>query len=108
MTPGRIRRRVDPAQDRDDPEDGAGGPGLWHVGAEILDREAAHVAGEPREQLRQAVGLEALARVEQAAGHLRRLGVMAVAPEATGDQGVVVGPDRAGVIAERVVRDMVG
>ena len=53
-----------------EPEDRARRPCLGHAGAEVLDREAALVAGQPGEQLRQPVGQEPLARVEHAPGDL--------------------------------------
>ena len=62
-------------------------------------RQAPFVAAE---RLRQPP-VEELGRVEDAGGDLRRLLLEAVAPQAPGDERVVERPDRADVVADRVV-----
>ena len=103
-----VRRGVDAAQDGDQPEDRSGRPGLrarWRPGTGPGSCLVARQAGE---QLRQPVGVEPLARIEHPARDGRRLDVVAVAAEPAGDHRVVVRPDGPGVVAERVVRDVVG
>ena len=63
-------------------------------------------AREAREQLRQAVVVEARGRIEQPLEDQREVLVEAVAAQPEGDQRAVVRPDRAGVVAHGVVGRM--
>src|SRR5205823_12227394 len=66
--------------------------------------EGALVARQAGEQLRQAVGVEALGRGEDALRHLLGRVVPAGPPKPARDRGAVVGPDRSAVVGVRVVR----
>ena len=77
-------------------------PRLGLARRRVAHREGHVVAAEAAEQLGQAV-VEVGGRVEQALDDPVGLVHEPVAHEAGGDDGVVVGPDRADVVADRVV-----
>ena len=77
-------------------------PGLRARRRRERDRDGRHATREAGEDLRQTV-LEVRCRGEDRGGDRARRVVVAVAREAGGDQRVLVRPDRAGVVAERVV-----
>ena len=106
--PAQVGRGVDPAQDRHEPEDRRRRPtpaARWRRGTgpgscprRAAGRRTARAGGWP--------GTRSVAS-NMPRRDLGRLGVVAVAPEAAGDHRVVVRPDRARVVAERVVRGVV-
>src|SRR5207244_34914 len=98
-----VGQAVDAGQDRNQADDRTGGPRLRDVRPEVLDGEAAVLTWQATEELRHAVRLEALGGIERGAGDLRGFGTVPVTRHAAGDRGVVVGPDRGRVVAERVV-----
>jgi hypothetical protein len=75
---------------------------LRAAGGRILDRVLGHGALVAAERLGQAT-LEDLRCIKDVGGDPGRLLLVAIAPEAPGDDGVVKGPDRPQVIADRVV-----
>ena len=79
-------------------------PGLRHVGAQILDREGRVVARQARIQLRQLAHREEPGRAMNIGRDGRRLRPIAVAGKAHRDQAVIVRPNAAVLVAERVVR----
>ena len=112
---GQVRVDVDdlrgaggvyPAEDRDQAKDRGRGPCLRHVGPEIGNRIGARLARHARPEFRQAVMVEALGRREDALGDLLCLGVPARPPEAAGDGGIVVRPDRSEVVGVGIVGGM--
>ena len=101
-----VRGGVHPAQDRDQTKDRARRPRLGHVRPQVLDREAAGGPRQSREELRQPIRDEPLGGVEHSLRNLGRLRLEPVAPEPARNHRVVVRPDGARVIAERVVSDV--
>ena len=75
------------------------GDGIGHRLVELRAREAG-------EQLRQPVVVEPRRRLEQPLEDRREVLVEPVAAQPEGDQRAVVRPDRAGVVADRVVGGM--
>src|SRR4249920_3654225 len=77
-------------------------PGLRTACGGVLHRVLRKLPRIAAESLRQAA-VEELGGVEDAGGDLRGLVLEAVAPEPPGDERVVERPDRADVVADRVV-----
>ena len=82
------------------------GPGLRRAGDGIRHRRADVLAGETAEQLGQAQVREPLRRFDQPAGQQVRAIGRAARLQTGGDQCVVMRPDRARVVADRVVADL--
>src|ERR1051325_10896183 len=78
-------------------------PGLRRAGDRIERRAAAAPAREAAEELGQAAQIHVGRRVEQALEHLLDGALEAVAGEPERDQRIVVRPDRAVVIRQRIV-----
>ncbi len=91
----------------DEEERRAGRPGLRAAGRRVGDGEAAERPRVARERLRQPVRRERR-RVEHRQRDPVRLVAEAVAGQAVGDDRVVVRPDRAAVVADRVEPLVVG
>ena len=85
-----------------------GRPRLRRAGDRVGHRRVRVGPVEAAEQLRQAVVLESLGRFHHLADEPVRRVVEAVPLEAGRDERRVVRPDRAGVIADRVVAGLVG
>src|SRR5439155_24108991 len=95
------------AEDRAEAEEHhAGGPGLRDARDEVIGgpRREAEIAREAAEELRQLRVREPPAGLHERAHDLGRLLAEPVAGEAVRDERVVVRPDRAVVVAHRVVR----
>src|SRR5206468_2804919 len=84
-------------------ENAAVRPGLRDVRADILRRERVRYPRHTRVDLRKPIAEETAGRVEHAAADAVRLLGVAVAPEAAGDDAVVVWPDRAVLVGERII-----
>src|SRR5262249_39705092 len=79
-------------------EDRTGSPRLWHVCPEILHRETSLVAFDRRVEFRQLIGQEMTRGVADVAGDPCHFDAEAIALEAQRDDGVVVRPDRSGLV----------
>src|SRR5581483_5776580 len=83
-------------------EGGAGSPGLRHVRLAVQHRERPRAALHARVQLREPVADEVAGSAGDVAGDTSSLAGEAVALEAERNDPVVVWPNRAAVIRERV------
>src|SRR6185437_16093569 len=79
-------------------------PGLGNVGPEILDRKAFLITLDRRIKLGQLIRQKVAGRVADIAGNPSKLGVEAVPFETKRDDGVVVRPDRSGLVVVRIER----
>jgi hypothetical protein len=82
-------------------------PRLRAARGRVLDRVAGLRARVAAERLGQPP-VEQVRRLQDRAADARRLGAVAVAPQAPRDERAVVRPDRADVVADRVVRALAG
>src|SRR5215207_2954520 len=92
-----------PKQRTDQMQDRAGRPSLRNIRAKILNWKAAALARQAGVQLGQAIAIEASDRLPDTTRQLAGLARKPVAPEARRDNPIIVRPDRAAVIAMRVV-----
>src|SRR5215204_2090924 len=91
------------AQHRGQQQQGrTGRPGLGAAGGRVLDWVLGHGAGVAAEGLGEPT-IEELRRLQDARGDPGRFGLEAIAAQPPGNKGIVEGPDRAVVVADRVV-----
>src|SRR5262245_8610162 len=91
----------------DQVRDAASRPGLWMTRHRVPDRDAEFTFIKPCEKFRQLVILEVHGCTNDAHKEPHCLFVETVASEAGGDDGIVVRPDGAEMIAEGIVPSLV-
>src|SRR5215467_5979226 len=88
-------------------EDGACGPGLRRAGHWIKGRALSLTAIDSAEEFGKSMKFDCAAQVEQAHQDASGEFALPIACHAGSDQGIVVGPNRAVVVRQRVVTGLV-
>jgi hypothetical protein len=81
---------------------------LWYICAEILNREIARFARQAGIKLRHLVAREAFAGGDNVVSNATGLRRESVSAQAKRDQAVVVGPNRAVLVRQRIEGRMLG
>src|SRR5262245_11483015 len=103
----RVTLRLEAEEGADEQKGRTRGPGLRAAGGRVLDREPRLLPRVAGERLREAA-VEIRGRLEQLRRDPGGLLAVSVPGQTGGDQRVVVRPDRAEVVPDRVVRHLVG
>src|SRR5579863_10205128 len=83
-------------------------PGLWHIGAEVLNRKVGGITLHARIEFRHLVAHEVAGRAADVAGDAVRLFDESIAAKAQCDDAVVVRPYCAVLVGMRIVGGVVG